>query len=152
MQHAELFCLPHDLPRRLAGDWCLLFSHPGDFEQFGFERDRWLALVRTAFVEAGVVPAVDAACAEALLDGWIWSLDPRTCLVGEPERAAARHGRFVAIIDPQGRCRSVHGYQPGHVPCSPLDLLGLVRRLRNAPRVPADGRHASLHGSRPRAA
>ena len=38
----------------LDGDWCMLFSHPADFEDQGFERDRWLDILRQEFQAEGV--------------------------------------------------------------------------------------------------
>ncbi|MCC6173117.1 MAG: hypothetical protein IT481_13935 [Gammaproteobacteria bacterium] len=48
MRYADFMRRRADLRRIQAGDWCLLFSCPEDFDEQGFERDRWLLLVRAA--------------------------------------------------------------------------------------------------------
>jgi hypothetical protein len=150
MRHTDLIRRSSDLRTRLAGDWGLLFSHPADFEQRGFESDRWLWLLGEAFAAQRVLPLVDAARIGATQCGWEWSIDPRSCYVGTPAGESAWQAaftpldrgpvprqqanldgsmRYVACIDPEGRCAAVTEYQAGERPRSLFDLLGLVARL-----------------------
>ena len=133
MLHAHLFCLAGDLPRRQDGDWCLLFSHPGDFEQRGFERARWLDLVRERFAAQRVMPAIQATAECQVVDGWVWSIDARTCFVtGAPSpTTAVPSPRFVAMIDPLGRVRGVHDYADGREAGSLFDVLARLGRLQS---------------------
>jgi hypothetical protein len=135
----------------LAGDWALLFSHPGDFQDQGTETDRWLAIVRDEF-RLNEVRALSLARCGAVSDtSWVASLfgDRRRvpleappgsgAPIDLPSRALradvlALAPRFVMIIDETLRRRGVLRYRAAGVPriCA-LDLLatiGILRRVR----------------------
>jgi hypothetical protein len=155
MRYADFMRCRADLRRIQAGDWCLLFSHPEDFDEQGFERDRWLLLVREAFAARRVLPAALDAPGAGRQHGWLWAIDPRSRFVAESVEEAASATRVVSLfrdasppdrrqptspavrrvvfVDPAGRCRWVYGYAPGTRPVSVFDLLAMIERLESSP-------------------
>ncbi|HEX4025458.1 MAG TPA: hypothetical protein VHX52_12285 [Steroidobacteraceae bacterium] len=99
----ELTWAASGLREWLDGDWGLLFSHPEDFQDRGFECDRWLAVMRAEFQARGVRPLAcavnqrvrDGSWASALTDDWrlikLHAAKPRTTVAGarRPPAAAA---------------------------------------------------------------
>lgn len=152
---------PWSIPslRELLGErWGILFSHPGDFDQDHFERDRWLCVLGCSFREHEVLPIAlgrhgDDVQAESL--GWLAELGDDSAAVlctAAPARGAlldfrasalwaqvTRGGRFAMIIDSDLRCRRMARY---HVPInlpSPIELVGWAVALRDRQRpVPAE--------------
>jgi hypothetical protein len=135
----------------LDGDWALLFSHPGDFQDRGTETDRWLAIVRDEF-RVNEVRALSLSRCGAVTDTrWVAALfGDRRCVpleappaaggpVDLPSRALradvlALAPRFVMIIDDTLRRCGVFRYEAYRLQrvCA-LDLLatiGILRRVR----------------------
>lgn len=127
----------------LADDWALLFSHPRDFAHEGFERDRWLRIVRDAYRERGLRPVALAVASHEVSAGWIDDVTAEVSALTLPaafdsvaagllrDHIGSLQGRFVLVIDAQlhvqGVLRYVHSYMQT---LSPLDLLEAVDDLR----------------------
>ena len=151
----------------LCEGWALLFSHPQDFLACDLEADRWLTLMRGAFVARGVRPLGVAHRAGENRDGWIARVSADDRLValncpGERRRdvidlnVQALHdqierlrleGRYVLVVDSLLRMRRTFTYTSLEGLPSPLDFLAWVDRLRAAetPQPPASAlvRHHS---------
>jgi hypothetical protein len=128
----------------LAGDWGLIFSHPGDFQEAGLEQDRWLVVLTQEFRAARVRPL---ACQGAALAGradaswvseltgdhWFVQIEGRIGdLAARQLRAelSALQSRFVMVVDEHLRRRGLLTYRPGCSRLSPLDLAASVSALR----------------------
>lgn len=126
----------------LDGAWGMIFSHPQDFEQPGFERDRWLVVLSQEFRTAGVRPLAcprDGARADA---GWISAVTgevPEVALEGAVADLAARQlraeilglgTRFVLAVDGQLRRRATLTYRHAPLQLSPIDLLASTIAVR----------------------
>jgi hypothetical protein len=128
----------------LAGDWCLLFSHPQDFQCRGLEVDRWLDILRDEFRAQRVRPL---ACAGAAVRDTTWTGelfgDDRIVVLQRQSEGtvdlAARalcsdlcrmQERFVLIIDEALRRRGVLMYASTRCTISPFDLLASVSAMQ----------------------
>jgi alkyl hydroperoxide reductase subunit AhpC len=138
----------------LDGDWCLVFSHPQDFEDQGFERDRWLDILRQEFQSAGVRALACDGDAPPCERSWVSALAGdrrRVRLLSADDEArglfdlpalALREtlrglpSRFVLIVDETLTRRGLLRYSPGRGHCSPLELLASIDVLRCAHRAP----------------
>jgi thioredoxin-dependent peroxiredoxin len=138
----------------LEGDWCMVFSHPEDFEDQGFERDRWLDILRQEFQAEGVRALACARDEQACDGSWVSALADDRRRVGLLRAGDAAPGvsdlpalvlretlrglpeRYVLILDEALTRRGVLRYSPGHGRCSPLALLASVHVLRSATCAP----------------
>lgn len=158
----------------LGRDWAILFSHPADFDQEQFERDRWIRVLERGFSEHAVRPlglashgyAAHAATSlgwlEELGEGCAARLSAAMPLKDTPHdfRASALRARildssarFAMIIDSELRgCRTLRYRAPTRLP-SPLELLGwavaLRERHRRDPHLPASDDMTELLPSEP---
>ena len=135
----------------LGGHWAILFSHPDDFVHCELELDRWLAIVGDAFARARVRPIALSRRTRPIDQGWVSELGGPTrlvCLKERTLRSAALdfharrlrafiesvEQRFALIIDSELRARQSLLYGATERPPSPLDLVRLACRLRDAER------------------
>jgi alkyl hydroperoxide reductase subunit AhpC len=136
----------------LDGDWCMVFSHPEDFEDQGLERDRWLDILRQEFQAEGVRALACAGDQQASDASWVSALaeDRRRVRLlnagDEAERVfdlpalalcetlRGLPARYVLIVDDTLTRRGVLRYTPGRAHCSPLELLASIHVLRGARR------------------
>jgi hypothetical protein len=144
---------PRAIREWLAGDWCLLFSHPQDFDASGLECDRWLALLRDDFLKRRVRPLAygnrgecdrswvsqligdEGAVGLSALRSTLFDLASRTLR----DDILAQQGRFVMIFDDHLRRRGLLTYSPARNRVSPFDLLASVDAMRRG----GDLRHAA---------
>jgi hypothetical protein len=150
-------CAAPALRAWLDGNWGLLFSHPQDFQERGFESDRWLAVMREEFEGCGVRPLAltgragecarrDLSWVSAMTGDWrVINLQPAI-----PAQASADEvvdlnarllqaditqltARFVLIVDAGLRRRGLLRYDAGGTGVSPLDLLASIHAMRRSP-------------------
>jgi hypothetical protein len=136
--------LPRFLLRRWLRDrWALLFSHPDDFANYGFEADRWVDQVKEAFAGDSVAALAVSARAPGDHSGWITAvggcfISQRTfdsildhCNEAELVSAYRRPGRrFVMVLDGELQLRRTFLYSDAdHVP-SPIGLALLAASCR----------------------
>lgn len=128
----------------LDGSWGLLFSHPIDFEDCSFERDRWLEVLRADFKACGVRPIAYRQQASEHDRSWVSELleDTRSVyLTGDSvidlaarqlrDKVANIHGtHFVLVVDDLLSPRALLRYGAAHAVISPLDLLATIRAIR----------------------
>jgi len=152
--HTTVIDNARELRDWLAGDWCLLFSHPEDFEPRGLEADRWLEIVRDACRRSRVrplryaaVPLPDHSWTARVVadDGIVVLARSHRPAVSAPGPAgdiadlcahalhaelAAASSRCVFILDESLQRRGLLSYMPGSNRVSTLDLLASVQALR----------------------
>jgi hypothetical protein len=140
---------PDQLRRWLAGRWALLFSHPDDFANYGFETDRWLVYLQSAFDSLRLRPIaigyddgsgwVSQTGGRFIPNYEISELVPqlRSCTQPKAGQSAAEH--FVTILDATARARRTMLYSPsGEIP-SVIELAHTAAHLRER-SVPASVR------------
>lgn len=130
---------PFVLKRWLRGRWAVLFSHPDDFANYGFEADRWIAQVKEAFHAESVAALAVSPRAAGDDAGWIaavggCSISPRTFDSVVVHSGALAHRnperRCVLILDDELRVRRTFVYEgTGRVP-SPIGLASLAAACR----------------------
>lgn len=124
----------------LAGRWALLFSHPDDFASYGFEADRWLVYLRSAFDSLRLRPI---AVGYDDGSGWIsqiggrfiagYEVDElvpqlRSCTRSKSGERSAEH--FVTILDGSAHARRTTLYRPGSETPSIIELVQTAAHLR----------------------
>jgi hypothetical protein len=140
----------------LDGNWGLLFSHPQDFQERGFESDRWLAVMHEQFAGCGVRPlALAGRAGECIRDvSWVSAMTGDWRVIKLQPSMPARTGadevvdlnarliqaditqltaRFVLIVDAGLRRRGLLRYGAGGTGVSPLDLLASIHAMRRSP-------------------
>lgn len=133
MTHSTSWSLPLFLLRKwLRGRWALVFSHPDDFANYGFEADRWVEQVKETFQAEGM--AALAVGPRAGSDaGWIAAtggcfISQRTfdSIVGD----CTSEQRFVTILDSALQLRRTFVYRQGDLVPSPIGLAALAAASR----------------------
>lgn len=120
------------LRRWLEGRWALLFSHPEDFADAGFEADRWRVYVREAFASLRLRP-IGMGYGDGT--GWISQAGGRfvpRCVAVDllPLNQQETSERFVTILDSTLRARRTLLYKPGdEIPCA-IELVHTAAHLR----------------------
>ena len=107
--------------------WTLIFSHPEDFVPLDLEIDRWLVVVREAFLDRNVQPLRLASQAAHSDSHWTHCLDWN--ISAEIEKEAPSQ-RFVMIADGDLRSQKTFAYQNRLNLPSPLDFLARACLLR----------------------
>lgn len=134
----------------LDGSWAVLFSHPEDFACYGFEFDRWLQEVRSAFAGERVRPL---ALSSAVQDGCSWVCEVGGVLVGRPagwlldglarvicgdprtcQAKDSREARRIVVLDELLWPRRILRYEAGGRVPSPIDLAAATGSLRRTAR------------------
>jgi hypothetical protein len=138
---------PPALRTWLAGDWALLFSHPGDFVSCELESDRWLAVLQKTFAGARIRP-LELAMRGGDGRSWISDLSGADDLALFDPQASRAHPydlkayalraqisalgrrRFVMIVDDTLCNRRTFAYSAlAEVP-SPLEFIGWAAAAR----------------------
>lgn len=132
---------PDRLRRWLAGRWALLFSHPDDFADYGFETDRWLVYLQSAFDSLGLRPI---AIGYDDGSGWIsqtggrfipnheaGELVPQLRGCMQPKMGQGATDHFVTILDASARARRTLLYSPGGEIPSVIQLAHSAAQLRD---------------------
>jgi hypothetical protein len=131
---------PHELRQWLAGRWALLFSHPDDFADYGFETDRWLVYLRNAFDSLRLRPL---AIGHDDASGWVSQAGgrfipgyeaaeflPPLSSCTQPRKGQGMADHFVTILDGGARARRTILYSPaGEIP-SLIELAHTATRVR----------------------
>lgn len=138
--------------------WAILFSHPDDFDQEQFERDRWIRVLERGFSEQGIKPlalARQGHDAQLTSLGWLDELGDgcaaqvSTAIPREGARRDFRattlraqilHSdtRFAMVIDSDLLCRQAVRYRAAIDLPSPLELLGWAVALRERQQSDSD--------------
>jgi len=136
--------LPRFLLRRWLRDrWALVFSHPDDFANYGFEADRWIGQVKEALDGDSIAAVAISARAPGDDDGWITAvggcfISPRTfdsivshCSDAECVSAYRSSGRrFVIVLDDALQLRRTFLYSGADNVPSPIGLAALAASCR----------------------
>lgn len=118
------------LKRWLRGRWALVFSHPDDFANYGFEADRWIDQVKQAFDAASIAALAISTRAPGDHAGWITAvggcfISSRTfdsiVYLCRPER------RFVMVLDDALQLRRTFLYSGADRVPSPIGLASWAR-------------------------
>ena len=134
--------------RMRHGCWRIIFTNPEDFIPLDLEIDRWLVIVRSAFLERNIQPLGLASSTPNLDYNWTdrlsWSSNAealrsvvhQTALFGELRNESSNdsfslsRNKFVLIVDDKFRKRRIFTYSGClHLP-SPLDVLNWADSLR----------------------
>jgi hypothetical protein len=123
--------LPRFLLRKwLRGRWALVFSHPDDFANYGFEADRWIDQVKEAFAADSIAAVAISTRAPGDHVGWITAVGG--CFISQrtfdsivsrcsPER------RFVMALDAELQLHRTFLYSGGDRVPSPIGLAAWAR-------------------------
>lgn len=118
----------------LCDRWALLFSHPGDFADYGFEADRWLVYLQDTFASLQLrtigVGYGDESSWLAQLGGRFlpgYEVDDLVPQLRGRKQNAREH--FVVILDGEARARRTFLYQPGSDTPSIIGLAQMAARL-----------------------
>lgn len=133
MTQSTNWSLPLFLLRRwLRGRWALVFSHPEDFADYGFEADRWVEQVKETF-HAESIAALAVGVRAGSDAGWIAAsggcfISQRTFdgIVGDSNAEQ----RFVMILDSALQLRRTFVYRRGDLVPSPIGLASLAAASR----------------------
>jgi hypothetical protein len=136
--------LPRFLLRKwLRGRWALLFSHPDDFANYGFEADRWIDQVKQAFDADSIAALAIDTRAAGDKAGWITAVGG--CLISQRTfESVVLHGseaefdsaqriperRFVMMLDGGLQLRRTFLYSGADNVPSPIGLASLACRFR----------------------
>jgi hypothetical protein len=121
------------LKRWLRGRWSLVFSHPDDFANYGFEADRWIDQVKEALDADSIAALAISTRAPGDDAGWItavggWFISERTfdSIVHHcrPDR------RFVMVLDDALQPRRTFLYSGADRVPSPIGLASLAASCR----------------------
>lgn len=148
--HADI--RPHRVKRLrewLDGRWGILYSHPEDFAPHPSTPRGFIARLAGEFDHCNAKPIALGKDVGAAPESWlnIASDDDSLVIIDMDgvdapvidlaERALAlqlaeREGRFVMVLDPNGRCRSTINYQPRRIdrPRTLSDILSVVEVLQ----------------------
>jgi hypothetical protein len=118
------------LKKWLRGRWALVFSHPDDFANYGFEADRWIDHVKEAFAADSIAAIAIKTRAPGDPAGWITAVGG--CFISErtfdsiilqcrPER------RFVMVLDSALQLRRTFLYSGTDRLPSPIGLACWAR-------------------------
>jgi hypothetical protein len=123
--------LPRFLLKKWLRDrWALVFSHPDDFANYGFEADRWIDQVKEAFDADAIAAVAISTRGPGDKAGWIPAvggcfISPRTfesiVLDCRPER------RFVMVLDDALQLRRTFLYSHTDRLPSPIGLASWAR-------------------------
>ena len=118
------------LKKWLRGRWAMVFSHPDDFANYGFEADRWIGQVKEAFDADAVVPLGVSARAPGDHAGWITAVGG--CFISQRTFdnivPGCRLGRrFVMVLDDSLQLRRTFLYADADRLPSPIGLASWAR-------------------------
>jgi hypothetical protein len=133
--------LPRFLLRRwLRGRWALLFSHPDDFANYGFEADRWVDQVKEALDADSIAALAVSTRVAGDHAGWITAVGG--CFIGERTFDSILHQcsgaefasgyrssgrRFVLVLDEGLQLRRTFLYSGTARLPSPIGLASWAR-------------------------
>jgi len=136
--------------RMWDGCWRIIFTNPEDFVPLDLEIDRWLVVIRSAFLERNIQPLGLASSTPNLDYNWTdqlsWSSNAdvfesvvqQTTLFSDRMKGSSDgdlpllRKRFVLIVDGKLRNRRTFAYTTRlHLP-SPLDILYWADALRSS--------------------
>jgi hypothetical protein len=118
------------LRKWLRGRWALVFSHPDDFANYGFEADRWIDQVKEAF-DADSIAAV-AISSRAPGDHAGWIPDVGGCFISQRTFDSivfrcSSGKRFVMVLDHALHLRRTFLYSGGDRVPSAIGLASWAR-------------------------
>lgn len=125
--------LPRFLLRRwLRGRWALLFSHPDDFANYGFEADRWIGQVKAAFDADSIAALAVNTRAPGDNSGWITAVGG--CFISQRTFESivpdCSERRFVMVLDDSLQLRRSFLYSDVDRVPSPIGLVSLAASCR----------------------
>lgn len=139
----------------LDGQWGILYSNPEDFAPHPSTPRGFVSRLAAEFEQCNVKPIVLGNELGAAPESWLdIAMEDRSLVSVDPdgidepvidlaERAlavklAAIDGRFVMILDANGRCRSTINYRPRRIdrPRTLTDILTMVEVLQGGGRQP----------------
>jgi hypothetical protein len=128
------------LKKWLRGRWALVFSHPDDFANYGFEADRWIGQVKQALDTGSIAALAISNRAPGGDAGWITAVGGcfisqrtfdsiiRDCGDASAYRSTGR--RFVMVLDDALQLRRTFLYSDAASLPSPIGLASLAASCR----------------------
>lgn len=122
--------LPRFLLRKwLRGRWALVFSHPDDFADYGFEADRWIDQVKEAFDADSIAAVAISTRAPGDHAGWIPAVGG--CFISQRTFdsivSCSPGRRFVMALDEALQLRRTFLYSGTDRLPSPIGLAAWAR-------------------------
>ena len=123
--------LPRFLLRKwLRGRWALVFSHPDDFANYGFEADRWVDQVKEAFAADSIAAVAISTRSPGDHAGWITAVGG--CFISQRTfDSVVSHcspgRRFVMVLDDALQLRRTFLYSGADRVPSPIGLAAWAR-------------------------
>jgi alkyl hydroperoxide reductase subunit AhpC len=123
--------LPRFLLRKwLRGRWALVFSHPDDFANYGFEADRWIDQVKEAFAADSIAAVAISTGTPGDHAGWIAAVGG--CFISQRTFDSIAFGygegrRFVMVLDDALQLRRTFLYSGTDRVPSPIGLAAWAR-------------------------
>jgi len=123
--------LPRFLLRKwLRGRWALVFSHPDDFANYGFEADRWVDQVKEAFAADSIAAVAISTRTPGDHAGWITAVGG--CFIGQRTfdsivSQCSSGRRFVMVLDEALQLRRTFLYSGADRVPSPIGLAAWAR-------------------------
>lgn len=118
------------LKKWLRGRWALVFSHPDDFANYGFEADRWIDQVKQAFAADSIAAVAVGTRAPGEHAGWITAVGG--CFISQRTFESivfpcSFGRRFVMALDSELQLRRTFLYSGADRVPSPIGLAVWAR-------------------------
>lgn len=118
------------LKKWLRGRWALVFSHPDDFANYGFEADRWVDQVKGAFDADAIAALAVSTRQPGDHAGWITAVGG--CFISQRTfdgivSHCSSERRFVMCLDGELQLQRTFLYSGGDRLPSPIGLAAWAR-------------------------